>query len=142
MTMNDRSGASVDLVSNPSTHATSGKQDDLLVSAKSDPAVSRRVRSFDIDEALRRDASSPIHYTAMERRNMPSFLWCLNTSLGVEDMSPCRWLHSIAALCGNGLRPELQALPEWLAVDPHSAMLLRENGTPHLVQRRKLQSAK
>jgi hypothetical protein len=29
-----------------------------------------------------------------------------------------RKFHSIAALCGDGLRPELQALFERLAVDP------------------------
>jgi hypothetical protein len=31
-----------------------------------------------------------------------------------------RKFHSIAALCGDGLRPELQALFDQLAIDPHS----------------------
>jgi hypothetical protein len=36
--------------------------------------------------------------------------------------------HSIAALCGDGLRPELQALFERLAVDPHSELFVRGDG--------------
>jgi hypothetical protein len=36
-----------------------------------------------------------------------------------------RKFHSIAALCGDGLRPELQALFERLAVDPHSELFVR-----------------
>lgn len=43
-------------------------------------------------------------------------------------MSPCRRFHSIAALCGNGLRSELQALFERLAVDPHSELFVRNDG--------------
>jgi hypothetical protein len=37
-------------------------------------------------------------------------------------------LHSIAALCGDGLRPELQALFDRLAVDPHSGLHVRHDG--------------
>src|SRR5258708_38959390 len=39
-----------------------------------------------------------------------------------------RKFHSIAALCGDGLRPELQALFERLAVDPHSELFVRPDG--------------
>jgi hypothetical protein len=43
-------------------------------------------------------------------------------------MPPFRKFHSIAALCGDGLRPELQALFERLAVDPHSELFARGDG--------------
>jgi hypothetical protein len=43
-------------------------------------------------------------------------------------MSSLRRFHSIAALCGDGLRPELQALFERLAVDPHTELFAREDG--------------
>jgi hypothetical protein len=43
-------------------------------------------------------------------------------------MSSFRRFHSIAALCGDGLRPELQALFERLAVDPHTELFAREDG--------------
>jgi hypothetical protein len=43
-------------------------------------------------------------------------------------MSTLRKFHSIAALCGDGLRPELQALFERLAVDPRSELLVRRAG--------------
>jgi hypothetical protein len=36
--------------------------------------------------------------------------------------------HSIAALCGDGLRPELRALFERLAIDPHSGLRIRDDG--------------
>ena len=36
--------------------------------------------------------------------------------------------HSIATLCGGGLRPELRALFERLAVDPHSGLRIRDDG--------------
>jgi hypothetical protein len=39
-----------------------------------------------------------------------------------------RKFHSIAALCGDGLRPELQALFERLAIDPHSELFVRRDG--------------
>jgi hypothetical protein len=39
-----------------------------------------------------------------------------------------RKFHSIAALCGDGLRPELQALFDRLAVDPHSELFIRSDG--------------
>lgn len=39
-----------------------------------------------------------------------------------------RKFHSIAALCGDGLRPELQALFERLAVDPQSELFVRNDG--------------
>jgi hypothetical protein len=39
-----------------------------------------------------------------------------------------RKFHSIAALCGDGLRPELQALFDRLAVDPHSELFVRGDG--------------
>jgi hypothetical protein len=39
-----------------------------------------------------------------------------------------RKFHSIAALCGDGLRPELQALFERLAVDPRSELFTRKDG--------------
>jgi hypothetical protein len=43
-------------------------------------------------------------------------------------MPSCRKFHSIAALCGDGLRPELQALFERLAVDPNSELFARGDG--------------
>ena len=43
-------------------------------------------------------------------------------------MTAFRKFHSIAALCGDGLRPELQALFERLAVDPHSELFVRVDG--------------
>ncbi len=39
-----------------------------------------------------------------------------------------RKFHSIAALCGDGLRPELQALFDRLAVDPCSELFVRSDG--------------
>ncbi len=39
-----------------------------------------------------------------------------------------RKFHSIAALCGDGLRPELQALFDRLAVDPYSELFVRSTG--------------
>jgi hypothetical protein len=39
-----------------------------------------------------------------------------------------RKFHSIAALCGDGLRPELKALFDRLAVDPHSDLFVRPDG--------------
>jgi hypothetical protein len=39
-----------------------------------------------------------------------------------------RKFHSIAALCGDGLRPELQALFDRLAVDPYSELFTRPDG--------------
>jgi len=43
-------------------------------------------------------------------------------------MSTTRRFHSIAALCGDGLRPELQALFERLAIDPHTELFVRHDG--------------
>jgi hypothetical protein len=43
-------------------------------------------------------------------------------------MPHLRKFHSIAALCGDGLRPELQALFERLAVDPHAELFVRSDG--------------
>jgi hypothetical protein len=43
-------------------------------------------------------------------------------------MTSLRKFHSIAALCGDGLRPELQALFQRLEVDPHSELLVRNDG--------------
>jgi hypothetical protein len=85
-------------------------------------------------------------------------------------MTSFRKFHSTAALCGDGLRPELQALFERLAVDPHTELFVRNDGmvqsgpdpvsakaplaqdacatrtsnagsSQHLVRRRKFQSA-
>ena len=39
-----------------------------------------------------------------------------------------RKFHSIAALCGEGLRPELKALFDRLAIDPHSELFVRADG--------------
>jgi hypothetical protein len=39
-----------------------------------------------------------------------------------------RKFHSIAALCGDGLRPELQALFDRLAIDTHSETFVRPDG--------------
>ena len=45
-----------------------------------------------------------------------------------------RKFHSIAALCGDGLRPELQALFDRLAIDPHSELFTRDDGMVQAVQ--------
>jgi hypothetical protein len=39
-----------------------------------------------------------------------------------------RKFHSIAALCGDGLRPELQTLFDRLAIDPHTELFKRTDG--------------
>jgi hypothetical protein len=39
-----------------------------------------------------------------------------------------RKFHSIAALCGDRLRPELQALFDRFGVDPHSELFVRSDG--------------
>jgi len=39
-----------------------------------------------------------------------------------------RTFHSIAALSGDGLRPELKALFERLAIDPHTELFDRPDG--------------
>jgi hypothetical protein len=39
-----------------------------------------------------------------------------------------RKFHSIAALCGEGLRPELQAPFDRLAIDPRSELFVRPDG--------------
>jgi hypothetical protein len=39
-----------------------------------------------------------------------------------------RKFHSIAALCGSGLRPELQALFDRLAIDAYSELFVRSDG--------------
>ena len=39
-----------------------------------------------------------------------------------------RKFHSIAALCGDGLRPELKVLFGRLALDPHSELFVRADG--------------
>jgi hypothetical protein len=51
-------------------------------------------------------------------------LSCLK-HIGANTM---RKFHSIAALCGDGLRPELQALFERLAIDPNSEVFVRSDG--------------
>ena len=43
-------------------------------------------------------------------------------------MTSFRKFHSIAALCGDGLRPELQALFQRLEVDPNSELFVRNDG--------------
>ena len=39
-----------------------------------------------------------------------------------------RKFHSIAALCGDGLRPELQALFDRLAIDRDAELFVRSDG--------------
>lgn len=39
-----------------------------------------------------------------------------------------RKFHSIAALCGDGLRPELKALFDRLEVDPFTELFVRPDG--------------
>jgi hypothetical protein len=43
-------------------------------------------------------------------------------------MPPLRKFHPIAGLCGEGLRAELLALFDRLAVDPHSELFVRNDG--------------
>jgi hypothetical protein len=51
-----------------------------------------------------------------------------HTVRSFREMSSLCKFHSIAALCGDGLRPELQALFERLAVDPLTELFAREDG--------------
>jgi hypothetical protein len=70
-----------------------------------------------------------IHYPVIGWPNNPvSLMVSQHTAVGVQAMPFCRKFHSIAALCGDGLRPELQALFERLAVDPHSELFVRTDG--------------
>jgi hypothetical protein len=39
-----------------------------------------------------------------------------------------RKFHSIAALCGDGLRPELQAPFDQLTIDPRAELFVRPDG--------------
>jgi hypothetical protein len=39
-----------------------------------------------------------------------------------------RKFHSIATLCGDGIRPELQALFDRLAIDPRPEFFVRDDG--------------
>jgi hypothetical protein len=41
-----------------------------------------------------------------------------------------RKFHSIAALCGDGLRPELKSLFDRLAIDSRSELFVRDDGGP------------
>ena len=50
------------------------------------------------------------------------------TVLQTHGSLTCGNFPSIAALCGDGLRPELQALFDRLAVDPHSELFVRADG--------------
>jgi hypothetical protein len=65
-------------------------------------------------------------YSVIGWPDMLPFLWCLNTPRN-RAMPIDRKFHSIAALCGDGLRPELQALFDRLAVKP-SELFVREDG--------------
>jgi hypothetical protein len=65
---------------------------------------------------------SPINYPVIGWRNIPVFLWWFEHRWEFRGMSSFRRFHSIAALYGDGLRPELQALFERLAVDPHTEL--------------------
>ncbi|KJC58285.1 hypothetical protein UP10_25355 [Bradyrhizobium sp. LTSPM299] len=51
--------------------------------------------------------------------------------LQTQQECTMRKFHSIAALCGDGLRPELQALFERLAIDPRSEIFVRADGMAH-----------
>jgi hypothetical protein len=56
--------------------------------------------------------------------------------LAGQKLLPCsntqertlRKFHSIAALCSDGLRPELQALFDRRAIDPRSELFVRDDG--------------
>jgi hypothetical protein len=129
MTMNDRSGGSIDLVSNASAHATSGKQDDLLVSRQVLPrwGTSACSQPLDIYEALRCDALSFAHPLPGNRVAQHACVLVVSqhTAIRFPDLSPFRRFHSIAAWCGNALRPEPQALFERLALDSAFCTLAR-----------------
>jgi hypothetical protein len=45
-----------------------------------------------------------------------------------EHPMSSRKFHSSAALCGDGLRPELKALFDRLSVDPESELFVRSDG--------------
>src|ERR1700737_2731302 len=91
------------------------------------PRLSPGMRRRQCPETLNA-RSAPLIYPVIGWRSIPASLWCLNTPSGVQDMPPFRKFHSIAALCGDGLRPELQALFERLAVDPHHELFVRDDG--------------
>src|ERR1700731_1087771 len=69
-----------------------------------------------------------INYPVNGWRSIAVRLRWLNTTTGVQAMSSCPKFHSIAALRGDGLRPELRALFERLAVEPHSQLFVRADG--------------
>jgi hypothetical protein len=55
---------------------------------------------------------------------------CCKTPTVLQHMQEhvMRKFHSIAALCGDGLRPELQALFDRLDIDPSSELFVRDDG--------------
>jgi hypothetical protein len=73
--------------------------------------------------AFRSDGSIAIH-SEIGWIDPREILSCLNARREY-DMHK---FHSIAALCGDGLRPELRALFERLAIDPHSGLRIRHDG--------------
>jgi hypothetical protein len=67
------------------------------------------------------------------------FEWPTHSAIGwfaPPKLLPCskqlehdmRKFHSIAALCGDGLRPELKALFDRLAIDPYTELFVRSDG--------------
>src|SRR5712675_3533725 len=107
----------------------------LSVSREAPPAATRM---FVI--TLRTYASHPISELAGASREGASSLNVVSYSVigwpAGQKLLPCsntqestmRKLHSITALCGDGLRPELQALFDRLDMDPRSELFVRDDG--------------
>jgi hypothetical protein len=82
---------------------------------------------FSLAGASLRRFSLPLCEAAFHRKS--GGRRCARTSIVLgkreHDM---RKFHSIAALCGDGLRPELRELFDRLAVDPNSELFVRHDG--------------
>jgi hypothetical protein len=80
-------------------------------------------------DAVEKGAPFAITYPVIGWRNNPaSLMVCSTDQQEFQARSSLRKFHSIAALCGDGLRPELQALFKRLAVNPHIELFTRNDG--------------
>jgi hypothetical protein len=107
----------------------------LSVSREAQPAATRMLVI-----TLRTYAGHPISELAGAPREGASLLNVVSYSVigwpAGQKLLPCsntqestmRKFHSITALCGDGLRPELQALFDRLAIDPRCELFVRDDG--------------
>src|SRR5882672_2641651 len=91
----------------------------------------RATRFLNWLEHLARGASllNVVSYSVIGWPASQKLLPCSNT-----QERTMRKFHSITALCGDGLRPELQALFDRLAIDPRSELFVRDDGGSKPVQ--------